>query len=136
MDGRVEILELRRFHDERGNLTPVEQFGADVPFEIRRVFWIYNIPKGARRGGHGHEKCQQVLVALHGSCTVEINEKDRYFLDDPCAGLYVDSGNYLTIDQFADDCVLLVLASERYEKEDYFDDSIFASRPVYGLVEG
>jgi hypothetical protein len=102
--------------DGRGILTAVES-DLDVPFTIRRVFWISNVPRGVKRGDHSHEKCAQVIIAVHGSVTIIVNETS-YRLDKSNQGLYVATGDCITLVNFSLDCLCLVLCSEHYDPGD------------------
>lgn len=103
--------------DGRGSLTAVEA-GRDVPFEIRRIFYVYDVPEGTRRGGHAHRVCEQVLVCLSGYCRV-VADGDEFNLCGPTKALYVPPGVYLELDGWQAGTVLLVLCSHHYEEEDY-----------------
>jgi len=107
--------------DFRGNLVAIEGMG-DVPFEIKRVFYIYGTQKGISRGSHSHYKTKQYLMAVRGSCKVTLDNghiKQTFELDGPNKGLFQDSLIWGVMHDFSDDCVLLVLASEHYDETDY-----------------
>jgi dTDP-4-dehydrorhamnose 3,5-epimerase-like enzyme len=103
--------------DERGKLVVVEA-SRGVPFPIKRVFWIYDVPEGTGRGGHAHQFCQQLLVCVSGACRV-IAAGDAFTLDDPSKALYVPPGVYLDLEDWQPGTVLLVLCSHYYDEEDY-----------------
>jgi dTDP-4-dehydrorhamnose 3,5-epimerase-like enzyme len=103
--------------DERGKLVVIEA-SRGVPFPIKRVFWIYDVPEGTGRGGHAHQFCQQLLVCVSGGCRV-IADGDSFNLDDPSKSLYVPPGVYLDLEDWQPGTVLLVLCSHYYEEEDY-----------------
>lgn len=103
--------------DERGKLA-VAEANRDVPFPIRRAFWIWDVPEWEMRGGHAHQACQQVLIAVSGACRV-LASGDEYYLDEPDKALYVPPGVYLDLDNWRPGTVLLVLCSHYYESEDY-----------------
>ena len=103
--------------DERGKLTVIEAYRG-VPFPIRRVFWVYDVPDGTRRGGHSHQHCEQLLICVNGSCRVIANG-DAFDLDEPDTGLYVPPGVYLDLEGWQPGTVLLVLCSHYYDEEDY-----------------
>lgn len=114
------IINLPTFTDERGSLTVIEKI---IPFEIKRIYYIYNA-KG-KRGGHRHKKNKQVLVAVKGQCEIFVNdgkEKNFYVLDAPNKALVLEPKDWHTMDKFSEDCVLLVLASEYYDVNDYIDE--------------
>ena len=110
-----EILELPKIYDPRGNLTVAEQM-TNVPFEVKRVYWTYDVPAGERRGGHAHKECVEFIIAVSGSFTVTLddgkgNRKD-FHLNHPWEGLLVPTGIWRTLEDFSSGAVCLVLASE------------------------
>jgi dTDP-4-dehydrorhamnose 3,5-epimerase-like enzyme len=110
--------------DERGMLVALEQYG-DIPFEIKRVYYMYQTKKDVRRGFHAHKSLQQILVCIHGSCKVLLDngtEKKTVSLERPYEGLYVANNMWREMYNFSEDAVLLVLASEMYQEEDYIRD--------------
>ena len=118
------FIELKKITDQRGNLT-VAQGLEDVPFEIRRAYWVYDIPGGECRGGHAHRRCRTLLVALSGSFHVTLDNGQRretYLLNHPWQGLIVETGVWRTLDDFSSGAVCLSLASEPFEEEDYIRD--------------
>jgi len=107
--------------DHRGNLVAIEGMG-DVPFEIKRVFYIYGAQKGIARGSHSHYKTKQSLIAVRGSCKITLDNgkiKQTFELDEPNKSLFQDALIWGVMHDFSDDCVLLVLASEHYDESDY-----------------
>jgi hypothetical protein len=107
--------------DERGKLVAIES-GICIPFEIRRVFYIYGTQPDVPRGQHSHHKTQQYLIAVSGSCQVTLDngkEKVTYLLDQPNRGLFQNAMVWGTMHDFSPDCVLLVLASDHYNDADY-----------------
>lgn len=116
-----KIIELKKIVDPRGNLTVTEEM-IDVPFEIRRVYWVYDVPSGESRGGHAHKQCRELIVAISGSFHVTLddgNKKETYLLNHPYQGLVVETGIWRTLDDFSSGAVCLVLASDLFEEEDY-----------------
>lgn len=110
--------------DDRGMLVALEEYG-DIPFEIKRVYYMYQTKEGVRRGFHAHKSLQQILVCIHGSCKVLLDngfEKKIVFLERPYEGLYVANNMWREMYDFSEDAVLLVLASEAYREEDYIRD--------------
>jgi len=104
--------------DDRGYLTHIE--GArDIPFDIKRVFYIYKVPSGQTRGGHAHLKCEQVIIVLTGCCDIDVGDKG-YTINEPSVGIYVPARTKVTLSNFRPNTVVLVLASEHYEDEDYY----------------
>lgn len=121
---RVYLTELPQIHDPRGDLTFIEG-GNHVPFEIRRVYYLYNVPVDAERGGHAHHALQQIIFALSGSFRVKINDgytDSEYWLRDPRQGLYVDRLIWREMDCFSQGAVCMVLASQPYLEDDYVRD--------------
>lgn len=107
--------------DARGHLVALES-GMDVPFQIRRVYYIYGVHEDVERGFHAHKRLRQLMICISGACTVTLDDGDKrqdYRLDDPSVGLYVDRMMWREMRAFTANCVLLVLASEPYEREDY-----------------
>jgi len=111
------LLEFPAFIDGRGSLNVVEA-KRHVPFEIKRIFYIYAVPDGAIRGGHTHRACEQILIAMTGSFDVVL-DGERVHLDQPGRGLYVPCGVKVDMQAFTPDAVCLVLASSYYDAEDY-----------------
>ncbi len=123
----VNLIELSKITDPRGNLT-VAQSKEKIPFDIKRVYWVYDVPSGEYRGGHAHKQCKEVIVALSGSFHVTLDngqEKRTFLLNHPYEGLLVDVNTWRTLDDFSSGAVCLVLASEPFEEDDYireYDD--------------
>lgn len=116
------MIELPKITDPRGNLTFVES-GRHIPFEIRRVFYLYDVPGGEMRAGHALKKCRQFIIAIAGSFDVILdngNEKKRFTLNRSYSGLFVPPLVWREIENFSTNSVCLVLASEFYEEADYF----------------
>ena len=122
-----KIIELQKVTDTRGNLTVAEGI-TQIPFEIARAYWVYDVPGGESRGGHAHKRLKQLVVATSGSFTVTLDngrEQKKYLLNHPWQGLLIDTGIWRTLDDFSSGAVCLVLASQRYEEDDYiyeYDD--------------
>lgn len=114
-----ELTYLKTLTDRRGNLSVLED--RDVPFSIKRMFYIYGVDD-SDRGGHRHHKTTQMLICITGSCRIRCNngvEKKDYILDHPKKSLIVYPEDWHIMDQFSKDTVLLVLASHYYDSEDY-----------------
>ena len=119
-----KIIDLRKIQDPRGNLTPIEG-GLDVPFDIKRVFYQYDVPGGESRGAHAHIKDQQFLIAISGSFEVMIDDgtnRDIIALKQPYYGLLVPPGIWSAEQGFSSGSVCLVLTDNGYEAEDYIRD--------------
>lgn len=120
----VKIIDLPKITDPRGNLTVAEGL-KNVPFEIKRAYWVYDVPGGESRGGHAHKKLKQLVIALSGSFTVTLDdgkERETVLLNHPYQGLIIETNTWRTLDDFSSGAVCLVLASELYEEEDYIYD--------------
>jgi dTDP-4-dehydrorhamnose 3,5-epimerase-like enzyme len=134
-DDSWRIIDLPRIHDSRGNLTFIEG-GSHVPFDIKRVYYLYDVPGGAHRGGHAHRRLRQLLVALSGSFDVTLDDgrrKQTFTLNRSYFGLYIPTLCWREIENFSSGSVCLVLASEHYDEADYYrdyDDFIRAVRPA------
>lgn len=126
-DMNVKKYSFQQHGDANGMLVAVEQ-QKDIPFEIRRVYYIYATLPDVRRGYHAHKTLEQVLICVHGSCKILLddgNKKEIVVLDKPYEGLHVSKGIWREMYDFSSDAVLLVLASDLYKEEDYirnYDD--------------
>ena len=117
------MIDIRRYSDNRGFLSVVEG-EIDIPFEIKRIYYLYMVPE-ASRGAHAHKQLQQLMIATSGSVHVTIDDgtnKKTFVLDKPWKGLLVAPGMWRTLDDFSGGAVCMVLASDRYENEDYIRD--------------
>lgn len=115
------IIDLRKIHDPRGNLTPIEG-GVDIPFDIKRVYYLYDVPGGESRGAHAHKELYQLIVAASGSFAVTLDdgtEKKTFNLNRSYYGLLVPPGLWRDLDDFSSGAVLLCLASAHYDAADY-----------------
>ena len=119
------MIELDKHHSERkGNLTVVEN-GKTLPFDVKRVYYLYDIPGGESRGAHAHRDLEQFMIAASGSFKVTLDDgncKRTFFLNRPYQGLYIKSGMWRDLDDFSSGAICMVLASEVYRKEDYIRD--------------
>ncbi len=119
------IVELDRHHSNRkGNLTVVEN-GITLPFDVKRVYYLYDVPGGENRGAHAHKELNQLIVAASGSFSVTLDDgknKRTFFLNRPYQGLYVKPGLWRDLVDFSSGAVCMVLASDLYNKEDYIRD--------------
>jgi hypothetical protein len=119
---RCHLVTLPRVHDTRGNLTFIEG-GNHVDFDIRRVYYLYDVPGGAERGGHAHRELQQLIIAMSGSFDVVLDDgniRQRFHLNRSYMGLFVPELIWREIDNFSSGSVCMVLASERFDEADYF----------------
>lgn len=110
--------------DDRGMLVALEEY-KDIPFEIKRVYYMYDTKKDVHRGFHAHKSLEQILICIHGSCKVLLDngtEKKIVSLEKPYEGLYIANNMWREMYDFSEDAVLMVLASEYYKEEDYIRD--------------
>ena len=119
------IIELDKHHsDRKGNLTVVQN-GETLPFDVKRVYYLYDVPGGEERGAHAHRDLSQFIIAASGSFTVTLDDgkcKRSFFLNRPYQGLYVKPGLWRDLEDFSSGAVCMVLASEEYNVEDYIRD--------------
>lgn len=116
----IQLISLPKIEDRRGNLSVIE--GDTIPFDIKRVYYVYDIPSGVERGGHAHKNLQQFLVALSGSFDVILNngkQKSTVTLNKPNVGLLIKQGIWRELKNFSSGAVCLVVASDVYIEEDY-----------------
>jgi dTDP-4-dehydrorhamnose 3,5-epimerase-like enzyme len=119
-----QIITLPKISDPRGNLSFIEG-GHHIPFDIRRVYYLYDVPGGSDRGSHAHKKLHQFIIAMSGSFDVVLDdgkEKKRFHLNRSYSGLYVCPMMWRDLDNFSSGAVCMVLASERYDETDYIRD--------------
>lgn len=122
-------MEIKRYTfpphgDDRGQLIAIEEL-KDIPFDVKRVYYIYDTKSGVRRGFHAHKCLQQILICVHGSCKILLDngvEKENITLDKPNEGIYISNDIWREMYDFSPDAVLLVLASEFYNESDYIRD--------------
>lgn len=115
------IITLNKHEHEKGNITVVEN-NKDVPFEVERIYYLYDIPGGESRGAHAHYNLEQLLVAASGSFDVTLDDggvKRTFTLNRPYQGLYIKSGLWRELNNFSSGSVCMVLASEKYDEADY-----------------
>lgn len=119
-----KIIELDKHHREQGNITVVEN-NETVPFDVRRAYYLYDVPGGESRGGHAHKELSQLIIAASGSFNVTLDDgydKRTFALNRPYQGLYVVPGIWRELDDFSSGSVCLVLASTKYDEADYIRD--------------
>ncbi|WP_302566739.1 sugar 3,4-ketoisomerase [Culturomica massiliensis] len=120
----VQIIELPKILDKRGNLSIIEEF-QHIPFKIARTYWIYDVPGGETRGGHAYKENQECIVALSGSFDVVLDDgkqKQTYSLNRSYYGLYVPRGLWRQMQNFSTNSLALVLSSTAYDPNDYIRD--------------
>lgn len=118
------IIEIDKHHHEKGNISVIEN-GITIPFEVKRVYFLYDVPGGESRGGHAHKELRQLIIAASGSFNVTLddgNVKRTFTLNRPYQGLLIVPGIWRELDDFSSGSVCLVLASEVYEEIDYIRD--------------
>ena len=114
----AQLIDLKTFTDKRGNLTVIER---TIPFDIKRIFYIYGVDKSVR-GGHRHKKTIQAAICIQGSCRINNHngkEKSTYVLNAPNKCLILEPKDWHTMDNFSDNAILMVLASEYFDADDY-----------------
>lgn len=124
MINNCQIIELPKIKDPRGNLTFIES-GKHIPFGIQRVYYLYDVPGGAERGGHAHKELHQLIIAMSGSFDILLDdgyEKKHFNLNRSYYGLYVCPMIWRSIDNFSSGSVCMVLASNLYDEADYYRD--------------
>lgn len=125
MTGSVVKIDLPKIEDRRGNLSFIEG-GKHIPFDIKRAYWIYDVPGGQYRGGHAYRTQQEFIVALSGSFEVQIRNKtgemERYFLNRSYYGIYVPAMTWRQLTDFSTNSLALVLSSGAFDESDYIYD--------------
>ena len=119
------IIELDQHHSDRKGNISVVQNGVTVPFDVKRVYYLYDVPGGESRGAHAHKDLSQLIVAASGSFRVILDDgraKRTFFLNRPYQGLYLKPGIWRDLNDFSSGAVCMVLASEKYDPEDYIRD--------------
>jgi hypothetical protein len=121
----LQLIDIPTMSNAMGDLSFIESEGI-VPFEIRRVYFISGIPAHAQRGGHAHKDLFEFIIAVHGALTIQLQDQEgnrhQFRLDSPSKGLLVDSLYWRELSDYDDDSVCLVLASDRYDEEEYLRD--------------
>ena len=118
---KIVKYQFQQHGDSRGELVALEERN-DIPFKIKRVYYMYKTGMGVRRGYHAHKSLKQIMICVHGSCKVLLDngrEKKIVYMETPYEGLYVPNNYWREMYDFSEDAVLLVLASEIYKEEDY-----------------
>ncbi|WP_332402566.1 FdtA/QdtA family cupin domain-containing protein [Vibrio metschnikovii] len=120
----VKLISFESLGDHRGSLVALEQ-NKNIPFAIKRIYYIFDTKQGVVRGLHAHKALKQVAIAVKGSCRFVIDDgktKEEVILDRPTKGILIDSCLWREMHDFSEDCVLMVLASEHYDESDYIRD--------------
>ncbi len=120
----IKLLPLQKHGDDRGSLIALEE-GQNVPFTVRRVYYLFETKEGVRRGFHAHKNLKQLVVAVRGSCRFLLDdgrEQIELVLDNPAQGLLVEAMVWREMYDFSEDCVLMVLADSLYDESDYIRD--------------
>ncbi len=139
MNGQIMDIKKIRFQahgDERGQLVALEE-AKEIPFQIKRVYYMYDTISEVTRGKHAHKSLEQILICVHGSCKLLLDDgtdKEVVILDDPCEGIYVSNAIWREMYDFSADAVLMVLASDVYKEEDYIRD--YAAFIEYSKIKG
>ena len=121
---QCKVLELPRINDPRGNLTFIES-GRHIPFDIKRVYYLYDVPGGADRGGHAHKALHQLIIAMSGSFDIHLDDgyaQKTIHMNRSYNGLYVCPMIWRGLDNFSSGAVCMVLASDYYDEQDYYRD--------------
>lgn len=119
------MIELDKHHSIRKGNISVVQNGDTIPFDVKRIYYLYDVPGGESRGAHAHRNLSQLMIAASGSFRVTLNDgnvKRSFVLNRPYQGLYIKPGIWRDLDDFSSGAVCMVLASERYSQEDYIRD--------------
>jgi dTDP-4-dehydrorhamnose 3,5-epimerase-like enzyme len=128
----IKLIEFNKLGDDRGSLISLEG-NVNIPFDIRRVYYIFGTKQNVARGFHAHKDLQQVAICVKGECKFILDDgkkRESIRLNKPNVGLYIDSMKWREMHDFSEDCVLMVLASHQYDESDYirnYDDFITLS---------
>jgi len=118
------VIDVSKIHNEAGNITVVEN-GENIPFDVKRIYYLYDVPSGEARGGHAHYELEQFIIAASGSFDVIINDgknKKRVTLNRPNLALHIVPGLWRELDNFSSGSICMVLASHTYDEKDYIRD--------------
>lgn len=133
----IKLVDFKTLGDERGSLIALES-NNQIPFDIRRVYYLYGTKQGVARGFHAHKKLKQLAVCIKGSCRFIMDDgdnKEEVILSTPDKGLLIDAMQWHEMYDFSDDCVLMVLANEPYDESDYIRDyDVFKSEVINAKV--
>ena len=118
------VIDVSKIHNEAGNITVVEN-GENIPFDVKRIYYLYDVPSGEARGGHAHYELEQFIIAASGSFDVILNDgrnKKRVSLNRPNLALHIVPGLWRELDNFSSGSICMVLASHTYDEKDYIRD--------------
>ena len=124
MIGMYRLIDFKTLGDDRGSLIAIEE-GYNAPFDIKRVYYLFDTKKDVERGFHAHKNLKQICIVLKGECTFTLddgNKREEIVLNNPNKGLYIENLIWREMKDFSSDCVLVVLASEHYDESDYIRD--------------
>ncbi|MCG3677406.1 sugar 3,4-ketoisomerase [Aliarcobacter butzleri] len=124
INSSYDLLNFKTLGDERGSLIAIEE-GYNAPFQIKRVYYIFDTKEGVERGFHAHINLKQIAIAVKGSCTFVVDngiKREEIKLDNPNQGLFIEGLIWREMKDFSPNCVLVVLASEHYDESDYIRD--------------
>lgn len=136
----INTIEFKKLGDERGSLISLEQ-NKNIPFEVKRIYYIFGTKEGVSRGFHAHKNLQQVAICVKGSCRFILDDgqtKEEIILDKPDVGLHINSFIWREMHDFSKDCVLIVLASHLYDESDYirdYNDFLEECKNVYSSLK-
>ena len=133
----INTIEFKKLGDDRGSLISLEQH-KNIPFEVKRIYYIFGTKEGVSRGFHAHKNLEQVAICVKGSCRFLLDDgknKEEIVLDDPSIGLYISNITWREMHDFSEDCVLIVLASELYDESDYIRNyQDFQNQTIKGSI--
>lgn len=121
----AQKISLLSFGDKRGTLVPLEEESDAVPFKLRRIYYIYNVDSDMSRGFHAHKQLKQLMICVSGNCEIHLSDghcNETVKLDSPAVGLLIEKPLWREMSGFSEGCVLVVLASEEYDPDDYIWD--------------
>ncbi|MDS1315133.1 sugar 3,4-ketoisomerase [Aliarcobacter butzleri] len=127
-----KLVDFKTLGDERGSLIAIEE-GYNAPFQIKRVYYIFDTKKGIERGFHAHINLKQIAIAVKGSCTFILDDgqkREEIKLSNPNQGLFIEGLIWREMKDFSEDCILVVLASEHYDESDYIRDYEFFKKKL------